>query len=226
MFQNQRGNLAASLQEAGLPQRAAVLIANILGNSKQTLRVGPIEQDTTPRNLRQVTPRDKLTLPNLDFREQDPEYYRQRVENSEEQREPNIGNAVVINRAPQAVVNMQGVEDGKFIDSVQAGNVTKVNLRIRGANEGLLTVNAPDNSLLSRPFRATTNANALRFFITENNKELVWQLMLSLDDANFVDVVTDIRLDGDNIVAEKTRIYPLAFEVLGPENVIPVADCP
>lgn len=226
MFQSQRGNLASSLTEAGLPQRAAVLIANILGNSKQTLRSGPIEQDTTPRNMRQVTRTDKLTLPNLDFKEGDPEHQRRRIQDSEDKPESNVSNAIFVAPSPQVAANAQGIENGNFVDAVQRGNATAVNLRIHGANEGMVTVNAPDNSLLSRPYRATTNANALRFFITDNNREVVWQLMLSLDDANFVDVVTDLRLEGNNIVADKTRIYPLAFEVLDPDNVISVADCP
>ena len=55
-FGEQRRQLQAALVSAGLAPSAAAQIANILGNSAQAMRhAGPMEIDTTPAGLRQVT---------------------------------------------------------------------------------------------------------------------------------------------------------------------------
>jgi hypothetical protein len=226
MYQYQRGSLAAALKAAGLPERASVLIANILGNPNQTLKSGPIEQDTTPRNMRAVNRTDRMTLPSLDFKEGDPYYVPPRTPDSEEKPVPRQRATVTEPVAPQQTDAKFDLGDGAFTDTVSSGDNVVVNLRLSGPTDGMVVANVPGNTLVSRPFRASSNANGLRFFIEANTQEIVWRLAFSTDDAAFVDVVTDVRLEGNNIVLSKARLYPLKFEPLADAVAIPVVECP
>jgi hypothetical protein len=225
MYQSQHAALANALQSAGLPQQSAIEIARILSNPQQTYRSGPIVQDTTPRNMRQVTPDDALTLPNLEFRESDPYREKRELEESEERPEPEQEGTLQENQAPQQVAFAVGVDGGAFTEAVSKGDHAAINLRMRGFNNGIPVVNAPDNSLFAKTFRAESDASGLRFFVQQTNQELIWKLTFGKEAALFVDVVTDVTLDANGINVSKARIYPLAAEPL-PGSVIPVVACP
>lgn len=226
MFQNQHGSLVNAFRAAGLPDRASVLLARILSNNQSPYRTGPIEQDTTPRNMRQPDQQDSLTLPNLEFREADPYYKSQRTPDSEQQRVPEQSSAVKAVIAPQQTDAKQNVADGRFTETVSNGDSVTVNLRISGVNGGIPVVNFPDNAFVAKGFRADCNANGLRFWIQDNGGEAVWKLAFVQGEADFIDVVTDVSLGPNSINVTKQRIYPLRVGAQVAADGIPVVACP
>lgn len=224
MFQNQHGALAEALRRAGLGKDAANEIARILSNPQQTLRTGPIEQDLTPRNMRQVTREDRLTLPGFDQREDDPYYERKRGRESEERDTPQSASAVVVPVAPQQTEDVAGLQAGQFLDSIPAGDSAKLGLRLTGQERGVVTASFADNSLRARSIRAESDAGSLRFSIEEYGQEIVWKLMFMRRLGSYVDVVTDVQLGANGLTISKARVYPVAWEDL-PSDVIPVEEC-
>lgn len=225
MYQNQYGSLAQALQRAGLNPSAATEIARILSNPQQTLRTGPIEQDLTPRNMRQVRRDDRLTLPGFDQREDDPYFERQRTRASEERDAPKAQPNVTVAVAPQQDDTANKAKPGAFIDTSPDGDSTKIGLRLQGIEGGMVTAAFADNSLRSRRARAESDASGLRFFIEEQGQDVVWKLMFVPAQGGFLDVVTDVRLGPQGIEVSRARIYPLAWGPLE-GTAIPVVECP
>jgi hypothetical protein len=226
VFQNQHGSLVSALTAAGLSGAAATQIARILSNPKQSLRTGPIEQDTTPEHMRLVQREEKLSLPNLDFREADADYRTPRLRPSEEQRTPEQKPTVTSTEAPQAAFAAFGVTAGNYLSSSPSGDSSTVSLNLDGENGGLPVVDTATKSLFSKRIDAQSNANGMRFLIERNNRELVWKLMFEKENAAGVDVVTDVSLGEGGIVVKKRRIYPAGFDDEIVANVIGVQECP
>lgn len=224
MFQNQHGALSQALQRAGLNPSAASEIARILSNPQQELRTGPIKQDLTPRNMRQVRRDDRLTLPGLDQRDDDPYYRRQVNPTSEERYTPTPTSAVTGTAAPQQTEDAAGTVAGQFIETSPDGEAAKISLRLNGEEGGIVTAQYSDGSLRSKAFRAESDAGSLRFSIEDYGSEIVWKLMFMERIGASVDVVTNVELDGNNIRVSKARVYPVAWEPLDP-TFIPVEEC-
>lgn len=226
MFQNQHGSLVNAFRAAGLPDRASVLLARILSNNQSPYRTGPIEQDTTPRNMRQPDAEDAMTLPNLEFRGSDPYYSKLRGNESEEQEVPEPQPNVQAVIAPQQTNANHGVVDGRFTQTVPLGDNVKVDLRIKGIHDGIPVVDLPGNMLVSKGVRAESNAQGLRFFVRSNDREIVWRLAFVQEEAEPIDVVTDVSLGANSIQISKRRIYPLRVGAEVAAVDIPVVECP
>lgn len=224
MFQNQYGALAQALQRAGLSKESAAEISKILSNPQQTLRTGPIEQDLTPRNMRQVTRDDRLTLPGFDQRDDDPYYQQKRSRETEERDAPTVQQAVSVQAAPQQRDDAAGTKPGAFLDTTTDGDAAKIGLRLTGDEGGVVTANFPDNSLRARSIRAESDAGNLRFSIEEYGAEIVWKLMFVPQLGTAIDVVTDVRLGAGGLEVSKARIFPLRWQEI-PPSVIPVEEC-
>lgn len=226
MFQNQHGAIENALKAAGLPASSAVAIARILSNVSAAYRVTNLETDTTPRNMRQVTPQDALTLPNLEFREADPYHRKQRTSASENRELPTQGQAIVANVAPQQTDAKNGLRDGAYTEVISEGNESAVSLRVRGVDNGVAVLDKSDNSIVSKHVRAESNANGIRFFVQSTDTEVVWKLAIDGSQAVPVDVVTDVRLGANAIEITKQKIYPVIVGPLVDAADIPVVECP
>lgn len=241
MFQPQFSQLQSALRAAGLGADAATAIARVLTNPQQTGRSGPVEVDTTPRNMRKVTPdARKYTLPNLDFKEGDPYHRPNRIATSEEQPEPEQPPAVQVALAHQQVNNIAfNVAPGGFANAVPRGKAVEVGMRIKGPDRSVATLDTVSSSLVGKRIRAEAAANTgLRFFIEDTGQELVWKLQAIPQEEEQVvvvdppacesriDVVTDVRLEEEGLVVEK-RTLTVCY-VLDPPttSTIPTDDCP
>lgn len=239
MFQPQFSSLVAALKAAGLASDAATTIARVLANPQQVGRSGPVAVDTTPRNLRRVTPdARKHTLPSLDFREGDPDYRHPRLATSEEKPEPEQPPNLQIAVAPQQVNNVAfNVAPGGFANAVPRGKAVEVGMRIKGPDRSVTTIDATSSSLVGKRIRAEADARTgLRFFIEDTGQELVWKLQAIPQEQEIVsdppacestvNVVTDVRLESEGLVVEK-RTLTVCY-VLDPPttSVIPTDDCP
>jgi hypothetical protein len=226
-FANQAGQLRASLVSAGLPAAAATIIANILGNSVQTMRQsGEIIQDSTPQGLRQVTPDDRThRLTNIDFRESDPDYRKLRTSASEQRLPPVQQNTVVGSLSPQQTDSAFRVKGGSFINVQPAGDTASVGLRIVGPGDCVFRDLAND-TLVARSLRAESDASdrsRLRFFIEPRSDEVVFRL--STVNTASIPVVTDVSLTAEGIVVQRKTVQAWVAGDL-PPTVIPVGPCP
>lgn len=206
-YSQQGGELRAALVGAGLSADAASKIANILANSVQELRhSGPIVHDSTPANLRSVTPDDRThTLQNLDFRAADADYRNPRIPQSEEavvpQQTPNVLRTV----APQQATPEFRVGSGAFSDASGRGESVSVGVRSRIAmqpSSGLpiAMLDAPANTVVGKAPRAQAGNSEgyVRFDIRETDQEVLWTMQLQ--NLERYSVVTDIRYaDGEGL---------------------------
>lgn len=233
MFQQQFGSIASALKAAGLPHDSATAIARILANPQNTHRSSPITTDSTPRNMRLVTRDDrKYTLPNLDFRDGDPDYRASRVPTSEEQPEPEQPPTVHVDVAPQQAANVAfNVAPGGFANAVPRGNAVEVGMRVRGPDRSVATLDTNSSSIVGKRIRAeAAPLTGLRFFIEDTGQELVWKLLPEDRARNLadppacetsVDVVTDIRLEASGFVIEKQRLLVCGTAPPPPASEIP-----
>lgn len=232
-FSEQRRQLQAALVSAGMDPSAAAQIANILGNSAQSMRhAGPLEIDSTPADLRMVTPQArKLRFPNLDFRDGDPDYRQPRVASSEErtEKEPEPNVTPVI--APQQTNANFRVAPGSLTDVAGNGQNARVDVRnvvnarpVQGLPLTMLDSQA--NQLVGKAPRAQVGQNdgSARLDIQENNREVVWNLQM-LNRAEY-DVVTKIEyVDGKGlqVTYERIKAWDQQKERV---DTIPVVDQP
>lgn len=241
MFQPQFSALVAALKAAGLAADAATTIARVLANPQQVGRSGPVAVDTTPRNLRRVTPdARKHTLPSLDFRDGDPDYRPPRIPTSEEKPEPEQPPNLQIAVAPQQVNNVAfNVAPGGFANAVPRGRAVEVGMRIKGPDRSVTTIDATSSSLVGKRIRAEADAlTGLRFFIEDTGQELIWKLqavpqeqeqVVTVDPPaceSTVDVVTDVRLEAEGLIIEKRRLTVCAAQNPPTTTAIFVAYCP
>lgn len=213
-FSEQRQQLRKALVSAGLAPDAATQIANILGNSAQALRhAGPVEIDTTPADLRMVTPEKRRSrFPNLDFRPSDPDHRPKRTADSEERREPEPEPNVVPVIAPQQTAANFRVAPGALTDVAGNGQAARVDVRnvVAGRPQAGLPMAMLDsqaNQLVGKAPRARVGQNdgTARLDIQETGREVLWNLqMLNRSD---YDVVTKIEyVDGVGLEITYDRI--------------------
>ena len=195
---------------AGLPAAAATQISNILSNCAQTLKhAGVIEHDKTPAALRMVTPEvRRQQLPNLDFRQADPDYRSPATPESEERQAPQQAPAVEASQAPQQTTSTFRVAGGPFVAAEGAGEAVRVGLRVQGFGR-IATLDPPNNSIVGKTIRAASgsgDSDFVRFFIEETGQEIVFNIQLQ----NVVpyDVVTGLHYeDGVGLVVQSSRLY-------------------
>jgi hypothetical protein len=199
-FSEQRQQLRNALLAAGLSPDAATQIANILGNSSQSLRhAGPVEIDTTPADLRFVEPEQrKQRFPNLDFRDADPDHRPQRTATSENREAPKPAPNIAPVLAPQQSPSPHGVAPGALTDVAGNGEAARVDVRhFVAANpaDGLpmAMLDAQANRLVGKSPRAQVGPDdgSARLEIQETGREVVWNLQM-LNRSEY-DVVTKIE---------------------------------
>lgn len=225
-MQQQFAALSQALSKAGLRAEAAAEIAYILANPAQEVRSGPTSVDTTPRNMRLVTPdARKHSLRNLDFRDADPDYRQQRIPSSEQRDPPQPPSAIVEQRAPQQTESKFNVTSGDFADARSVGDAVQVGFRVQGPDQSVATIDSTGNSLIGKPVRAETDASGLRFFVQDTGQELVWKLQSTgTGPVGGLEVVTGVRLSAAGLEITKQRVTVLAA---GDEStdLIPVQSC-
>ena len=226
-FAAQGGQLRGSLISAGLPAAAATILSNILANSVQALRHnGEIIHDQTPPGLRQVSPDDRThRLTNLDFRDGDPDYRRQRSSDSEQRTRAIQADTVNISVAPQQTVASFRIKGGAYTSVEPAGDSAAVSLRVAGAGDCMFRDPA-NNLLIGKNLRAECDASdlsRLRFFIERRPDEVVFKL--STSNVSTVDVVTGVEWTAAGIVFHRKTIYAWVGADL-PDVVLPVGPCP
>jgi hypothetical protein len=213
-FSEQRQQLRKALVSAGLSPAAATQIASILGNSAQEMRhAGPVEIDSTPADLRMVTPeKRRLRFPNLDFRPADPDHRQQRTAPSEQrpekEPEPNVVPVVI----PQQTNAQFRVAPGSLTDVAGNGQAAQVNVRhvvAQRPQQGLpLTMlDSQANQLVGKAPRAQVGQNdgTARLDIQETGREVLWNLQM-LNRSEY-DVVTKIEfIDGKGLEVTYDRI--------------------
>lgn len=208
-FTLQGGQIRGALVAAGLPAAAATQISNILSNAAQTLKhAGTIEHDKTPASLRLVTPEArKYELPNLDFRQGDPDYRAPNTQPSEDKRIPQQPPAVESSQAPQQTESTFRVTGGPFVGAAGTGDAVQVGLRVQGFGR-VATLDPPSNTIIGKTLRAAGDGgdnSRLRFFIEETGQEIVWNLQLQ--NVASYEVVTQVQyVDGVGLVVTYNRI--------------------
>lgn len=223
-FNLQAGQIRGALLAAGLPAHQATAIANILGNSAQTLRhTGEVVYDRTPANLRQVSPDDrKHSLQGLDFRPGDPDFRPPRVLGSEQQSRPQQESTVLEPLAPQQTTGAFRLNGGAFTEVSGTGDSAKINLRVQGAGGGALFADPQSNTLVSKAVRAETNGDGyIQFYVEDNGDSAVWKLVFDSNTFQPRWVVTDVQyIPGTGLVITKQLLS--AWFVGQPQNdVIP-----
>lgn len=208
-FSLQQGQIRGALVSAGLPADAATKIANVLGNAAQSLRhSGPITHDTTPRNMRLVSPDIRRhTLPTLDFRPADADYRASQVRSSEERPQAVQANAVQESLAPQQTAGAFRVRGGAYTSVTSSGDAATVGLRVTGIGEAAF-LDPQGNNVVAKNLRAEASPESegrLRFSIERSGPEVVWKIQLQ--NIGTLDVVTDVRYeDGVGLVVVYERI--------------------
>lgn len=183
-FQLQYRALASELRKAGLDGDAAVRIAQILGNSAQPTRTGPVQVDTTAPGLRRVTAdkrRHQFTA--LDFREGDQDFRRSRVRSGEDRPRPSPASSVQSSRSPQESTTPFNVKAGSYTEARSSSDGVEVGLRVSGTGP-LLTQDAASGMLVGKSIRAEADVGAngfLRFFVEEQAGEYVLKLQIDRD---------------------------------------------
>lgn len=227
-YANQGGQLRGSLIEAGLPAAAATIIANIFGNSVQTMRQGgEVIHDQTPHGMRQVTPSDRThRLTNLDFRDGDADYRRQRVQDSERAERPVQQSTVIGTLPPQQTQSAHRISSGEYTNVEAAGDTAKVNLRVNGSGDCLFR-HPSANMLVAKTLRAECGGDdrsRMQFFIEPRADEMVFKL--STTNVQSVQVVTDVTYEeGVGIVVKYATVGAWLVST-DPQKTIPVSDCP
>jgi hypothetical protein len=227
MFQRQFGDITSALTRAGIDPSAAAAIARILSNTAQTTRTGPQEIDLTPPSLRQVDADSRrYTLTNLDFREADPYYRKQRFASGEGRSQPVQQSTVSASVAPQQTSAAFNVNSGSFTNTVSTGDAVQVGLRVSGPDQSVATLDGSSNTLVGKKVRAETDASGLRFFVEETAGELVWKLQFFSGGGSSgnIDVVTDVRLTAAGLEVEKRSVFAL-FYGDATTTTIPVTSC-
>jgi hypothetical protein len=200
MFSEQREQLRQALAAAGLPPDAATRIANILGNSAQSMRhAGDVTFDNTPADLRMVGPQQrKLRFPHLDFREGDPDHRPKRTAPSENKKEKEPEPNVVQVYAPQQYDANFRVANGVLTEVTGDGQSAAVNVRnvVAARPPGglpLAMLDSQANQFVGKAPRAQVAANdgTARLDIQETGQEMLWNLQM-LNRADY-DVVTKIE---------------------------------
>lgn len=210
-FANQAGQLADHLTAAGLPAAAATIIANILGNSVQTLRhSGEMIHDTTPQGLRQVSPESRQhVLTNIDFREGDPDYRRQATQDSEQRPLPQPNSTVVRSQSPQeSQSSLSRTTSGVFTEVAPAGDSSAINLRIKGGGTFPVLDHAT-NTILAKRLRAESDG-IVRLQIEEGPEEVAIKAGFGQGGRGgglkSIPVVTEITADESGIYFKVKRI--------------------
>jgi hypothetical protein len=227
-YANQGGQLRGSLIEAGLPANAATIIANIFANSVQTMRQGgEVIHDQTPRGMRQVTSSDRShRLTNLDFRDGDPDYRRQRVQDSERAERPIPQSTVNTTLPPQQTQSTYRISSGEYTNVESAGDTAKVNLRVNGSGDCIFRDQSA-NMLVAKKLRAECGGDdqsRLQFFIEARPDEMVFKL--STSNMKKMQVVTGVSYqEGVGIVVTKSTVWAWLYTDDG-STTIPVSDCP
>jgi hypothetical protein len=226
-YADQGGQLRGSLIEAGLPSAAATIIANIFANSVQTMRQGgEVIHDQTPQGMRQVTSSDRThRLTNLDFRDGDPDYRRQRVQDSESAERPVPQNTINVTLPPQQTQSTYRISSGDYTNVESAGDTAKVNLRVNGSGDCMFR-DPSANMLVAKKLRAECGGDdqaLLRFFVEQRPDEVVWKL--STNNLQKMQVVTDINYSSEGILIRRATV--LAWLVSDdPTTALPVSECP
>lgn len=219
MFQPQFASLVAALKGAGIGADAATTIARVLTNPQHVGRSGPSEVDTTPRNLRRVTPDARRhTLPGLDFRDGDPDYRHPRLPTSEEQTEPEPPPNIQIDVAPQQVNNIAfNVAPGGFANAIPRGKAVEVGMRVKGPDRSVATLDTTSSSIVGKRIRAEADPQTgLRFFIEDTGQELIWKIQPTQQQPQDpsapppdpptwekrVRVVTNVRLEPEGLLVD------------------------
>lgn len=210
-FQLQYGALAQELQKAGLPGDAAVRIAKILSNSSQPMRSGPVEVDTTPRGIRNVTPdRRKFQLTNLDFAEGNPDHRRIRTEASESRSRPSPASAIQTAASPQASENPFKVSPGNYTETRSGASGVEVGLRISGTG-AFLTQDPSSGTLVGKSIRAEADSGAaglVRFFVEEQAGEYVFRLQVNTTGLQEF-IYTSLGIDPASVGGEGAGDFPV-----------------
>lgn len=225
-MQRQFGALAQAMIRAGLRPDAASEIAYLLANPSQETLSGPQKIDTTPRNMRLVTPdARRYTLQNLDFRDADPDHRQQRTAMTEEREVPTPPSAIREVQSSQQTQSKFNVDTGGFTEARSSGDSVKVGLRVQGPDQSVATIDKTGNSIVGKVVRAETDASGLRFFIESSGQELVWKLQAGgSGEAGGIEVVTDVRLSSAGLEITKQRVFVLKAGDTT-TSIIPVDSC-
>lgn len=216
MSYSKYGNQIANyLKAAGIPAVWATAIGNVLGNSGlHQVQRGEVTRDTTRKEHRFVTPDvRKHILPDVDFRDGDPDYRPPARPVTEELLVPVPQPTVIVDRSPQQDAAPFRVDGGDFIRTAGAGDNVKVNLNCHinaVPQQGLpmALLNKPFNTVIGKALRAECGAmdqGQLRFFVEQNGEEVL--LKLQLLNTLQTEVVTDVRyVSGKGIVATYQKV--------------------
>lgn len=229
-FANQGGQLRGSLIEAGLPAAAATILANILANGVQPLRhSGEITHDTTPQSLRQVTPEARThSLKNLDFRDDDPDFRRQVIQDDEGRPKPVPNSTVVTTRSPQeSASSLSNTSPGSFTDVSPSGDSSTVSLRIRGGGDFPVLDHAT-NTIIGKNIR-TESDGMVRLQVENRAEEIVFKAGIvggaGRGAAQIIPVVTGVSYRPfEGLSFYYTNIWAWVIEE-GAEFNIPVREC-
>ncbi len=227
-YANQGGQLRGSLIEAGLPAAAATIISNIFANSVQTMRQGgEVVHDQTPQGMRQIASSDRThRLTNLDFRDGDPDYRRQRVQDSERAVRPVPQSTVSTTLPPQQTQSTYRISSGAYTTVESAGDTAKVNLRVNGSGDCMFR-DSSANVLVAKKLRAECGGDdlsRLQFFIEPRADEMVFKLATT--NVGNVQVVTDVTYEEGVGIVVKYATIGAWLTSTGPQKTIPVSDCP
>lgn len=192
-YQLQFRALVTEFRKAGLNPDSAVRIARILGNSTQPVRRGPEIKDTTPRDMRQVTSdKRKHHLTNLDFNEADPYHRDQRLEDTEEKREPKQASTLESEQSPVVLENKLRLQPGPYVYAGSRGEDIEVGLKIAGTGP-FITQDMGAGSLIGVSLRAEAEVGVqglVRLFIEPRGGEYI--IKLQLDTAKLAEFIADV----------------------------------
>lgn len=229
-FADQGGQLRGSLIEAGLPAAAATILSNILANSVQTLRhSGEMIHDKTPQGLRHVTPESRThTLTNIDFRDGDPDYRRQFVQDDERRPATSPSSTVVRSQSPQqSSSSLSRTSSGMFTEVAPAGEASAINLRVRGGGS-FPVLDHGTNTILAKQLRAESDG-LVRLQLEERTEEVVLKAGFGpgagKGEAKEISVVTDIELTPDTLYFYRTKVLVWVVGE-GEPTIIPLTGCP
>ena len=199
-YEEQRRQLRASLQSAGLGSESATQIANILCNGLQEMRhSGPVTHDSTPASMREVTPDvRRLELTNFDFLPGDPDYRKQRTPPSEDRPRPIQAPNVVSTVSPQQTDGSYRVSDGSLAEAQVHGDSVSVNVRSRVAKQpaGGLPITMLDkqtNTLVGKELKANAEdgEGRVKVLVLETGREVA--LNFQFQNLSRYEVITNVE---------------------------------
>lgn len=203
-YQLQFRSLAEEFRKAGLSGDAAVRIAQILSNSAQPMRSGPVEVDTTPSGMRKVDgSRRKHQLTSLDFRDGDPYHRKKKLQRTEDRPRPTQASAIQSAHPPQSSDKPFNVSPGSFAETRSMADGVELGLRVAGTGP-FLTQDQASGTLIGKSLRAEADAGEngfLRFFVEEQAGEYVFRLQI-----------------------DRSKLRELVFELLGLDAPSPSDD--